>query len=81
MMEVLATLKEYTVTALVVALFIWQYIENRKYGREREEKLYCIIEELSKQIPDIKTKVLQISEKLDKHVDKCTKCQYIERGK
>lgn len=52
------------VSGVVVILFFWQYIEQRKTNKEREEKLYIVIETLAERIPSIEAALTRIENKI-----------------
>lgn len=47
-------------TVVVCGLFVWQYMRQQKYNEQREEKLYRVIEAMSKILPEIKDDVQTI---------------------
>lgn len=49
---------------VVAAVFFWEYMQSRKHNREREEKLYKVIETLADQIPEMKSALERIEKKL-----------------
>lgn len=52
------------VNGVVIILFFWQYIEQRNTNKEREEKLYSVIDKLAEQLPEIKESIKKIENKL-----------------
>lgn len=45
------------VSAVLSALFLWQWIKSQNKADEREEKLYGVIDTLSESMPQIKIRL------------------------
>lgn len=50
----------YGMTVVVCGLFVWQYMRQQKYNEVREEKLYSVIDAMSKLLPEIRDDVQKI---------------------
>lgn len=60
MVEITNLVANYGMTVIVCGLFVWQYMRQQKYNEVREEKLYSVIDTMSKLLPEIKEDVQQI---------------------
>lgn len=64
MSEMIDIIANYGLTVVICGLFFWQYFKQQDYNREREEKLYSVIDTMSKTLPEIKNKVDSISDEV-----------------
>lgn len=60
MVEITNLVANYGMTVIVCGLFVWQYMRQQKYNEVREEKLYSVIDAMSKLLPEIRDDVQQI---------------------
>lgn len=60
MVEMTKLVANYGMTVVVCGLFVWQYMRQQKYNEVREEKLYSVIDAMSKLLPEIRDDVQKI---------------------
>lgn len=60
MVEMTKLIANYGMTVIVCGLFVWQYMRQQKYNEVREEKLYGVIDAMSKLLPEIRDDVQKI---------------------
>ena len=60
MVEMTKLVANYGMTVIVCGLFVWQYMRQQKYNEVREEKLYSVIDAMSKLLPEIRDDVQKI---------------------
>ncbi len=60
MVEITKLVANYGMTVVVCGLFVWQYMRQQKYNEVREEKLYSVIDAMSKLLPEIRDDVQKI---------------------
>lgn len=60
MVEITDLVANYGMTVIVCGLFVWQYMRQQKYNEVREEKLYSVIDAMSKLLPEIRDDVQKI---------------------
>lgn len=60
MVEITKLVANYGMTVIVCGLFVWQYMRQQKYNEVREEKLYGVIDAMSKLLPEIRDDVQKI---------------------
>lgn len=60
MVEITNLVANYGMTVIVCGLFVWQYMRQQKYNEVREEKLYNVIDAMSKLLPEIRDDVQKI---------------------
>lgn len=60
MVEITNLVANYGMTVIVCGLFVWQYMRQQKYNEVREEKLYGVIDAMSKLLPEIRDDVQKI---------------------
>lgn len=60
MVEITKLVANYGMTVIVCGLFVWQYMRQQKYNEVREEKLYSVIDAMSKLLPEIRDDVQKI---------------------
>ena len=60
MVEITNLVANYGMTVIVCGLFVWQYMRQQKYNDVREEKLYSVIDAMSKLLPEIRDDVQKI---------------------
>jgi hypothetical protein len=60
MVEITNLVANYGMTVIVCGLFVWQYMRQQKYNEVREEKLYSVIDAMSKLLPEIRDDVQKI---------------------
>lgn len=60
MVEMTKLIANYGMTVVVCGLFVWQYMRQQKYNEVREEKLYSVIDAMSKLLPEIRDDVQKI---------------------
>lgn len=60
MVEITNLVANYGMTVVVCGLFVWQYMRQQKYNEVREEKLYSVIDAMSKLLPEIRDDVQKI---------------------
>lgn len=60
MVEMTDLVANYGMTVVVCGLFVWQYMRQQKYNEVREEKLYSVIDAMSKLLPEIRDDVQKI---------------------
>ena len=60
MVEITKLIANYGMAVVVCGLFVWQYMRQQKYNEVREEKLYSVIDAMSKLLPEIRDDVQKI---------------------
>lgn len=60
MVEITKLIANYGMTVVACGLFVWQYMRQQKYNEVREEKLYSVIDAMSKLLPEIRDDVQKI---------------------
>lgn len=60
MTDLIHSISNYGIMVVICGVFLYNYVQQNKHNREREEKLYKVIEALAAEIPSIKASLDRI---------------------